>query len=174
MQRWQKWMQTGVVQLTSRDSVRLAQHVPAQLGNFCPFAKPLTMAWTIGCMDWAGKWYFGDGTSKWKQLVEQYSPWQLALAPSEKSLEQIAKEQSLLAKKQKEQELENIRRVALLYIRAQIVDIYKKHDRSKLGVVDALLEEWKGQEDVLLWNVQHKYLVEGAKQSRGLGRCWPG
>lgn len=122
----------------------------------------------------SGKWYFGDGTSKWKQLVQQYSPWQLALAPPEKTPERIAKEHTLLAKNQKEQELENIRRVALLYIRAQIVDIYKKHNRSKLNDVDALLEEWKGQEDVLLWNIQHKYLVEGAKQSRGLGRCWPG
>jgi hypothetical protein len=106
--------------------------------------------------------------------VEQYAPWQLALAPPEKSPEEIAKEKALLAKQQAEQELENIRRISLVYIRTQIIDIYTKHNRSKLDDVDALLDEWKGQEDVLLWNVQQKYLGEGANKSRGLGRCWPG
>lgn len=108
--------------------------------------------------------------------MEQYAPWQLALAPPEKSPEEIAKENALLAKNQAKQELENIRRISLVYIRTQIVDIYAKHNRSKLDDVDALLYEWKGEEDVLLWNVQQKYLGEdtSTSKSRGLGRCWPG
>ncbi len=106
--------------------------------------------------------------------MEQYAPWQLALAPPEKSPEEMAKESAMLAKNQAEQELENIRRISLVYIRTQIFDIYAKHNRSKLDDVDALLDEWKGQEDVLLWNVQQKYLGDDTSKRRGLGRCWPG
>lgn len=133
-----------------------------------------TSAVSVGCATRAGKWFFGDGKSKWKELVEQYAPWQLALAPPEKSPEEIAKENALLATQQAQQDLENIRRISLVYIRTQIVEIYARHNKSKIGDVDALLEEWKGQEDVLLWNVQQKYLGERTQKRRGLGRCWPG
>ena len=117
-------------------------------------------------------WYFGNGKSKWKELVEQYAPWQLALAPPEQSPEQIKKENALKEKRQAEQDFENLRRISLVYIRSQIIDIYLKHNPKKIDDVDQLIEEWKGQEDVLLWNIQQKYVGE-ADAKRRKGRCWP-
>ena len=59
-----------------------------------------------------------------------------------------------------------------MYIRSQIIDIYLKHNPKKIDDVDQLIEEWKGQEDVLLWNIQQKYVGE-ADAKRRKGRCWP-
>jgi hypothetical protein len=59
-----------------------------------------------------------------------------------------------------------------VYIRSQIIDIYLKHNPKKIDDVDQLIEEWKGQEDVLLWNIQQKYVGE-ADAKRRKGRCWP-
>ena len=117
------------------------------------------------------EWFFGAGKSKWKQMLEEYAPWQLALAPPEKTADEIKKENELAVKQAKDQDLENIRRISLVYIRAQIMQVYETYNPEKLEDVDPLLEEWKGEEDILLWNVQHKYAdakpVKRKKKSSG-------
>ena len=41
----------------------------------------------------------------------------------------------------------------------EIVAIYEKHNPEKLRIVDALLEEWVGEEAVLLAKIRHKYII---------------
>jgi hypothetical protein len=43
-------------------------------------------------------------------------------------------------------------------IRTQILNIYAVHNPAKLGQIDELLEEWRGDEDELLANIKEKYL----------------
>ena len=43
-------------------------------------------------------------------------------------------------------------------IRTQIVNIYAVHNPEKLGLIDELLAEWRGDEELLLANIKEKYL----------------
>jgi hypothetical protein len=45
-------------------------------------------------------------------------------------------------------------------VRAQIFAIYKEHNPSKMLIVDSLLKEWEGEEEILLSNIQGKYRSE--------------
>jgi hypothetical protein len=47
----------------------------------------------------------------------------------------------------------------------EIVKIYSEHNPSKLHLVDALLEEWVGEEAVLLIKIRSKYLPPQAESS---------
>ena len=57
----------------------------------------------------------------------------------------------------------------LASIKAQIVAIYQARQPRKLADVDGLLEEWKGEEDVLLRKIKDKWLPADATVSEGAG-----
>jgi hypothetical protein len=45
-------------------------------------------------------------------------------------------------------------------IRTQIVNIYAVHNPEKLGLIDELLGEWRGEEEELLANIKEKCVKE--------------
>ena len=49
--------------------------------------------------------------------------------------------------------------------KAEIIEIYSEYNPSKLHLVDALLEEWVGEEAVLLLKIRDKYLPPPASDS---------
>ena len=48
-------------------------------------------------------------------------------------------------------------------IRTQIVNIYAVHNPEKLEMIDALLGEWRGEEEELLANIKEKCVRETAR-----------
>ena len=45
-------------------------------------------------------------------------------------------------------------------IKAEIMELYSAHDPSKLGHIDELLQEWEGEEHVLLAQIRDKFAAE--------------
>ena len=55
-------------------------------------------------------------------------------------------------------------------IRAQIVEIYRRRNARKLADVDGLLEEWKGEEEELLKQIEAKYPDKRSKEEKRVSR----
>ena len=54
-------------------------------------------------------------------------------------------------------------------IRWQMETIYREHNARKLTDVDALLNEWQGEEAALLANIQDKYQADAGERARHAG-----